>query len=209
MINEMEIKNAVAINLFTLAVPVSSLGPGDRIVIWVAGCKRHCRGCMSPEMRDPASGRLIPVQRMVRYVLDLPGELAGLTISGGEPFDQAEGLAEFLYGVRQEHPDWEVIVYSGYTLKRLRADATKKRLLTLVDILIDGEFRQDAHRNHPLAGSGNQRVIALSQRGKAMKTIMNTMPFNQVNLGIGQMSTTMIIGVTDEMTRAPLRQFLQ
>ena len=47
----------------SLAHPVTSLGPGRRVVLWVTGCAKHCEGCMSPEMQDPEAGKAIPVPR--------------------------------------------------------------------------------------------------------------------------------------------------
>ncbi len=49
------------VNLFSLAWPVTSLGPGRRVVLWVAGCRKRCPGCISPEMQDPANGRLFNI----------------------------------------------------------------------------------------------------------------------------------------------------
>jgi anaerobic ribonucleoside-triphosphate reductase activating protein len=199
----------VAINLFRLAFPVSSLGPGERIVLWVAGCKRSCTGCMSLEMQNPLNGRQVPVRRLADYLLKLPHELSGITISGGEPFDQAEELAFLINSLWRERPEWNVLIYSGYTLQQLRAVSAGRCLLALADILVDGEFQQNIPRTHPLAGSGNQRVIALTKRGKTMKKIMNTVPFNQLNLGVGQGSENILIGVTDEAVRSPLRRMVK
>ena len=66
--------------------PVRTLGPGERLGIWVSGCSRGCSGCMSPELQTPlpsdevAVGDLLDALRRQRRRYD------GATISGGEPF---------------------------------------------------------------------------------------------------------------------------
>ena len=30
--------------------PVTSLGPGKRLCIWVSGCNARCEGCANPEL---------------------------------------------------------------------------------------------------------------------------------------------------------------
>ncbi|OQX17692.1 MAG: hypothetical protein BWK76_09915 [Desulfobulbaceae bacterium A2] len=194
------------INLFQLAWPVTALGPGRRVVLWVAGCRRRCPGCMSPEMRDPAQGRRVAPACLLRHLLRLPRDLDGVTISGGEPFDQAVALTALLTELHRQRPEWTVLVYSGSTLRHLQRTLAARPMLAVVDVLVDGKYQRQNARIHPLAGSGNQRVIPLSSRGESMVGEMSDMPFNQVNFGLGAGGQAMLIGVTDEATRAPLRR---
>ena len=184
-----------SINLFSLAWPVSSLGPGSRVVLWVAGCKKRCMGCISPEMQAPASGRLVPVDVLERRLLRLDEGLAGMTISGGEPFDQAEELADLLERVRAQRPNWSVIIYSGYVLATLRRKPPAQRLLEMADVVIDGPYRRGVPQSHPLSGSGNQRIRLISARGKAMGPELEACPAQLVNFGLGPGLVNMIIGV--------------
>ena len=67
---------------------------------------------------------------------------AGLTlvgISGGEPFAQAEAVADLVAAVRARR-DMSVLCYSGFTLEHLRRSPAAGRLLGLLDILIDGPY---------------------------------------------------------------------
>lgn len=183
------------VNLFSLAWPVSSLGPGYRVVLWVAGCKKRCPGCISPEMQDPSSGRLVPVDVLARRLLRLDKGLAGVTISGGEPFDQAEELADLLERVRAQRPRWNVIIYSGYVLSTLRRKSSARQLLALVDVVIDGPYRREVMQLHPLAGSGNQRIRLVSACGRAMGPELEACRPGPVNFGLGPGLVNMIIGV--------------
>ena len=183
------------VNLYSLAWPVSSLGPGCRVVLWVAGCRKRCPGCISPEMQDPSSGRLVPVDVLARRLLRLDEGLAGVTISGGEPFDQAEALAGLLERVRAQRPGWSVIIYSGYVLATLRRKPRARRLLDMADVVIDGPYRRGVPQSHPLAGSGNQRIRLVSARGRAMRPELEACPAGPVNFGLGPGLVNMIIGV--------------
>lgn len=80
--------------------PVTALGPGRRIVIWTAGCHRHCDGCANPELWEPRPYQKISPERLADMVSGLmiqkEGQVDGLTITGGEPFEQAQEICLFL-----------------------------------------------------------------------------------------------------------------
>ena len=188
--------------LFSMAYPVTSLGPGNRLVLWVAGCDKRCRGCISPEMQPREAGKPVPADVLLRRILDLGTSVEGVTISGGEPFDQADALVELLSALRKERPDWNVLIYTGYLIEDIQADrGGKARLLPYADILIDGPYRKRVPREHPLTGSGNQRVHCLTQCGQSMRPQLDAFPAEKVNLGLGAGSLDMIIGVAETGTR--------
>jgi anaerobic ribonucleoside-triphosphate reductase activating protein len=69
-------------------------GPGLRFVIWVQGCYRKCRGCFNSETHDPYGGYELEVSKIIEQI---PlAKVSGITISGGEPFEQAEELLALL-----------------------------------------------------------------------------------------------------------------
>lgn len=89
----------------------------------------------------------------------------GITISGGEPFLQAEALGELLCLLKTGmNCDVGVIVYTGYTLEELRILPSAQALLEHVDLLIDGPYVQTLDDGGSLRGSSNQRVIPLTER---------------------------------------------
>jgi anaerobic ribonucleoside-triphosphate reductase activating protein len=92
-------------------------------------------------------------------------EAEGLTISGGEPFLQAEALMDMITHVRKER-DLGVIVYTGYTLDELTAmqSAHVANLLNCVDLLIDGAYISELNDGVGLRGSSNQNIVPLTER---------------------------------------------
>lgn len=125
----------------------------------------------------------------------------GITISGGEPFDQADALAELLEGISVHKPEWSVIVYSGYKMKEILENVPDAlNILRNIDVIIDGEFQKEFPSEHPLTGSGNQKIYYLTERGKEMKVSIDLLPQNSINFGIGY-KHDMLIGVINENAR--------
>ena len=142
---------------------VHSLGPGSRYCLWVQGCNRACPGCVTPMSRAMEGGYTMTVGALAAEIaLTMPD---GITISGGEPFLQAEALAELLRKVREEFRcDVNVIVYTGYLLEELQKLPEAAALLQQTDLLIDGPSVQELDDGKSLRGSSNQRVIPLTER---------------------------------------------
>lgn len=107
----------------------------------------------------------MPVDEVVAEVLRLVDEydLDGLTISGGEPFQQAEPVAELIESVRRSK-DLDVVVFTGYEAGV--ASRRSPRLARLVDILVAGRYDRARPSDRPLLASANQ-VIATSELGAA------------------------------------------
>lgn len=144
-----------------IVAPVHALGPGERICVWTQGCSRGCTGCISPELQSAdkpeADDRLLT--DLIRRSAQLKG-CDGLTISGGEPFEQPDALLNVLRGVRTVFRD--ILVYTGFTLEEIRGGKCSDagvRCLELIDVLVDGPYIKE--RNVPgcvLRGSDNQRI---------------------------------------------------
>jgi len=140
------------------AAGVEGLGPGRRAILWVRGCPRRCPGCIAPELWEP--GAPVPTADVAVRLAPLLDGMNGLSISGGEPFDQPEALAALLRQLRAARAV-EVLIYTGYLREdpRLQGGA-RAALLELTDILIDGPFVQAlADPRLAYRGSRNQRVI--------------------------------------------------
>lgn len=143
-------------------------GPGFRYTVFTQGCPHRCPGCHNPGSHDPEGGSYKSVAEMVREMSE--NELIdGLTLSGGEPFCQAEACAELAKAAHSV--GLNVWVFSGYTFEELllSIDAPGwKALLYECDVLVDGRFEQ---KNRSLAlrfrGSKNQRIIDLPASLKA------------------------------------------
>lgn len=135
-------------------------GPGERAVIWVAGCRRRCPGCFKPEWFSFDVGEAISVEILATRVLAIDG-INGVTYSGGEPFEQSEPLAKLSRLLRSA--GLSVLSYSGYRFEALQEiGGSMSTLLAEVDILIDGEYRHDLRGEFKWRGSSNQRVHLLT-----------------------------------------------
>jgi anaerobic ribonucleoside-triphosphate reductase activating protein len=152
------------LNVASIAPRTQALGPGTRAAIWVQGCPLRCPGCLAPAWIPfvPAM-QLTPEEVLERLNLD---EITGISLSGGEPFMQAAGLAAFVRLARQQK-DLNVICFSGFRYERLLKHPPSNgvsELLAQVDVLIDGPFIQERNDSIGLRGSSNQRIIHLTSR---------------------------------------------
>lgn len=137
-------------------------GPGRRSVVQVAGCSIRCSGCYVPDTHDRQNGHLVSVSSVVREILSRSTEHDGVTILGGEPFDQAGPVAELVS--RLKRFDQQILVYSGNTLGNLiaRHDPCVDYILGHIDVLIDGPFEQFRNaKTGEYRGSSNQKLYEL------------------------------------------------
>ena len=139
-----------------------ALGPGLRYVIWVQGCPFRCPHCETPEGRSFAPNHLIGVEELATDIISRP-KIDGITISGGEPMEQAGLLADLLELVLAERPELNVISYTGYQIEQLESDDAL-RFISYLDVLIDGRYIHERNDDIGLRGSSNQRVVFLTTR---------------------------------------------
>jgi anaerobic ribonucleoside-triphosphate reductase activating protein len=142
-------------------------GPGRRTVVWFAGCTIRCDGCTNSHLFDGKKFPARPAGEIVDHVCRgiALGDV-GISVVGGEPFDQPAALSVLVRDVAARWPRCgdipRIIVYSGYTYEALvaRGESTVETALCFIDVLIDGPFvRALADRNLAYRGSSNQRVI--------------------------------------------------
>lgn len=146
-------------------------GPGFRFVVFTQGCPHHCQGCHNPQSHDFTGGYDCLPEKLLAEV-DKNPLLAGVTISGGEPFCQPEALCELAEGVNRRGLD--LMIYSGYTYEHLlEMGGSASRLLSLCGTLVDGRFEL-AQRDLTLLfrGSRNQRVINLAATRAAEHVVL-------------------------------------
>ncbi|MCL1987368.1 MAG: radical SAM protein [Firmicutes bacterium] len=145
--------------------PVTSLGPGERLVIWTSGCSKGCANCISPEMWQPRTDKNIPNAQLLGFVRDVfaKNTVDGITISGGDPLEQADELLEFLVELNKiGEKVSDILIYTGYTLSELQQILTAEQLEILqknVAVLIDGKYVDELNDSQsPLIGSTNQQI---------------------------------------------------
>ena len=159
-------EDSPSLNIAAIAAQTRALGPGVRAAIWVQGCPFHCAGCLAPEWIPFVTATpLTPEKVLEQLDLDI---ITGLTFSGGEPMEQAAGLA-LLARLARQKKDLDLICFTGYRYERLLKNPPNPgvpELLAQVDVLIDGQFVQSLNDAVGLRGSSNQRVIHISSRLK-------------------------------------------
>ncbi|MEZ4361051.1 MAG: 4Fe-4S cluster-binding domain-containing protein [Kofleriaceae bacterium] len=136
-------------------------GPGARFVIWVQGCTLGCAGCFNPATH-PASGAPAHTVEGLLAQLAATAGIEGLTLSGGEPFQQLAASAALLAGARAL--GLSTLVFSGYTREEIEALPGGAAALEHVDVLVDGRYRAADRLGAGLRGSANQRILLLSPR---------------------------------------------
>jgi anaerobic ribonucleoside-triphosphate reductase activating protein len=142
-------------------------GPGRRYAIWVQGCPMRCLGCCNPELLPMRGGRSSSPASLFDRVLAAHqrSPLEGVSLLGGEPFAQAQGLAVLAEAIREV--GLSVMIYSGYTLAELRAmsEPGVARLLAACDLLVDGRYERDQpDRERRWIGSRNQALHVFGDR---------------------------------------------
>jgi len=153
-------------------LPVSRAnGPGSRFTIWVQGCTRKCSGCFNPETHDASGGSEFSVTEILKQIT--PEETGGITVSGGEPFEQAEELAALLEQAGAK--GLSRLVFTGFTYEELLSKKSKaiEKCLLGTDMLIDGAYIKELPPYMPWTGSGNQRILQLEQ-GKVVRVCVKT-----------------------------------
>jgi anaerobic ribonucleoside-triphosphate reductase activating protein len=139
------------LNLADAVAPSRANGPGARAVLWAQGCSLRCRGCHNPQTWEKAPRRVCTASAAAAWVRSFPG-LRGLTLSGGEPFEQALGFTALCRALRAEGAD--VIAFSGFSRDEIASDVRPhaRALLAEVDLLIDGRYEAPLAARLPLRG---------------------------------------------------------
>ena len=137
-------------------------GPGDRFVIWTQGCRKMCKNCYNPETWSHYRNNLIDIDLLVEEIKN--SSTTGVTISGGDPFEQPEELFYLLREIKQLDLSDGVIVFSGYTIDEIRVREELRKSLDYIDVLIDGLYIDEKRITNGLAGSSNQEFYFLTDK---------------------------------------------
>jgi anaerobic ribonucleoside-triphosphate reductase activating protein len=142
-------------------------GPGTRFVIWTQGCSLGCAGCWNKAFWPFDRGEVMTTAALMAQIMAEGDAIEGVTILGGEPFDQASALLELAVAIKLK--GLSLMIYSGYTKAELDAKG-HAMILAHSDILVDGRYVHTL-RNTGLRwrGSENQQVWILSDRYAAIQ----------------------------------------
>ena len=132
-------------------------GPGFRYTIFTQGCPHCCPDCHNQATWDPLGGSEMTVRQLLEDI-EKAYYIDGITLSGGDPFAQPEEVLELVRALKEQ--DRHIIAYTGYTFEQLLEDPAKAKILSYLDVVIDGLYLKD-QRSLALRfrGSKNQRVI--------------------------------------------------
>ncbi len=170
-------------------------GPGVRTTLFVSGCRHHCEGCFQPETWNFEYGKPFTDETKDEILKSLkPDYIRGLTLLGGEPFEpeNQKELVGLLQDVKKYFPKKDIWCFSGYLFEEIvgkqecvlehndmelpaehpRCEVTDE-LLSLIDVLVDGEFQQDKRDlSLQFRGTTNQRIIRVAESLAAGKVVL-------------------------------------
>jgi len=141
-----------AIRAHRLLLGSRANGPGRRAVLWVQGCSIRCPGCFNPETHDPEGGEEIPVDEIARRIREAAPCLEGITVSGGEPLEQAPAVAALLASVRRE-TSLSAILFTGLPWDEVLALREAPSILASVDVVLAGPHDPLLPRSGDLGGT--------------------------------------------------------
>jgi anaerobic ribonucleoside-triphosphate reductase activating protein len=158
-----------AVRINRMHYPLTVLGHGVRAGIWLQGCTIGCAGCASRDTWDPDGGEAVEPAAVVRWLGSLGGAVDGVTVSGGEPFQQPRALAALLAELdvwrRDRDRPADLLVFSGYTHARLTARPECAEALSRCDAVVAGPYVESRNSGTELRGSDNQEIVPLTPLG--------------------------------------------
>lgn len=174
-------------------------GPGRRAVVHLQGCTLGCPGCFNPESHPHAGG-------VMRAAGELADELVrsrpeGVTVSGGEPFQQIDGLAALVASLRRRGVG-SILVFSGYTLDEIEAMPRGREVVDAIDVLVAGRYDARVPAGGGLASSGNQRVHVMTPAHTAEEL---TAGWGEVEITIREDGTITMTGFPDARLRRAVK----
>lgn len=175
------------INLYDYRINIRTAGPSVqdnlRSELYFAGCRKAeegdpCRGCFNYQLWQREQGSQISIQAIVDRLEDMHS-VKSVTIVGGEPTDQLEGLIELCRLLKKYN--YHILVISWHTYEDMLKENPEQyeQLFDTIDVLVDGQYDEhqriydDTHTNvmRSFIGSNNQKVVDLSQYSLDNKVI--------------------------------------
>ncbi|GEQ16207.1 MULTISPECIES: anaerobic ribonucleoside-triphosphate reductase activating protein [Clostridium] len=137
-------------------------GPGLRLSLFTSGCTHHCKGCFQPETWNFKNGEPFTLETQ-KYIIEKSKNkyIAGLSLLGGDPLDNVDGILPLLQEYRKTFAATKSIwLWTGYLFEEILKDDLKSKLLPFIDVIIDGKFEENLKDiTLKYKGSTNQRVI--------------------------------------------------
>lgn len=174
-----------------------ALGPGTRAVVWFQGCVFDCPGCIAEEMNGSDDFELTTPSELVDRVLKISG-IEGVTLSGGDPFDQPLTLLADFLEILKRRSELSVMCYTGRTLDQLRRggpNGVPARILKWLDILVDGLYVESLNDGSAWRGSSNQQIHFLSPRYRQLESSVRESRERQLEVSVSPGGAIDITGI--------------
>lgn len=140
-------------------------GPGLRFVLWTQGCSKGCKNCFNPLTWSDEKNKIFTNDNLLELIKNFE-DIDGITITGGDPFEQEYELLELLFSLRSFNFKKGIIVYTGFTIDEINENPIRRKCLDYLDILIDGRYVEEKKISSGLKGSSNQNVFYFSDKVK-------------------------------------------
>lgn len=140
-------------------------GPGRRAVIWTQGCSLQCPGCWNPQTHNPLLGFRREVPEVVEWLSKLVRDksIEGLTISGGEPMEQAPALLELLHQLKAAAPSLNIGLFSGYSERELHT-SDWRAIRSHLCFAVLGRYNSRRPGTNAMVSSTNQTLHLYTSR---------------------------------------------
>jgi anaerobic ribonucleoside-triphosphate reductase activating protein len=170
-------------------------GPGARAVIWVQGCSLGCPGCWNPQTHDPLLGFRLDVSEILEWFAKASrvNWIEGLTISGGEPMEQAPAVLELLRRLKAARPAMTTGLFSGYTEREL-PDTLWRAMQSHLDFAVLGRYNAGRRSHDPLLTSTNQVLRLYTTRYSMANFAAQSVEVHIDDTGLTQITGFPILG---------------
>lgn len=152
-------------------------GDGLRVVLWVAGCSHHCKGCQNPLTWNPDNGLDFDDSAKQEIFKELDESyISGITFSGGDPLYEGnrEDVLNLMKEIKEKYPNKTIWCYTGFTLTELEEQTPDftKELKDTIDVLVEGRYVEELRNvNLHWVGSSNQNVIYFNKENVEMEIV--------------------------------------
>jgi len=137
-------------------------GPGCRFVIWVQGCSLHCKGCWNKDMWAFGKATEYSLDEIMSLIKSHLSQIEGVTILGGEPFDQYSELLQLSKQIK--YLNLTLMIFTGYEDEEL-FNGLYYDIFDLADILITGRYVEELRNiDQQWIGSTNQKIHFLTNK---------------------------------------------
>lgn len=156
-------------------------GDGLRVVLWVAGCSHHCKGCHNPVTWNEKDGLKFDDKAKIELFEQLEKDyISGITFSGGDPLMlcNRETVGNLIKEIKIKFPHKTIWLYTGYEFEEIK----DLDFIKFIDVIVDGKFVESLKDEKLFwKGSSNQRVINIQKTLSENKIVLHSENYKQLS----------------------------